>query len=123
MSIADAVDASICIADIKWSKLTPDGLFPAEIDRQYERSLLQLCASRSLSVQQWTAAGPHFFTAGLAVMLASTTEFDRREFLLLAEKLSPGISQPEIFQQWLRGSPLRPSRFLPMLKHALTHAS
>ena len=63
----------------------------------------------------WRHYGPPFFMAGLAVMLASVPEFDRRSFLDLAETLHSGSSQVEVFALWLERSPVRPSRFLPML--------
>ena len=47
-----------------------DGQFPARVDRDYEERLLDLCASRPLDLKQWDAAGPRFFMAGLAVMVA-----------------------------------------------------
>jgi hypothetical protein len=70
--------------------------FPATLNRDYERQLLDLCASRTLDCARWTEIGPRFFMAGIAVM--------------------PGASKTEVFAQWLKGTPLRPSRFLPMLK-------
>ena len=53
---------------------------------------------------------------GLAAMLASVREFDRRRYLALAEDLHPGVTQPEVFELWLERSPVRPARFLPMLR-------
>ena len=64
-----------------------------------------------------------FFMAGLAVMLASVPEFDRRSLLDLAEALQAGSSQVEVFALWLERSPLRPSRFLPMLLAESRHAT
>ena len=103
--------------------LTRDGHFPVDIDRDYEESLLRLCASGSLNLAQWVAMGPHFFMAGLAVMLASVDKYDRCGLLLLAENISPGASKPDIFERWLKHSPLRPSRFLPMLETTAHHAT
>jgi len=122
-ALANAVNIRICIADKTWPKLTEDGRFPVEINRKYEETLLELCTSRSLSVQRWKMVGPHFFAAGLAVMLASVSGFDRPGLLMLAENLSPGISQPTIFDQWLALSPVQPSRFLPMLERAMPNAT
>jgi hypothetical protein len=53
--------------------------------------------------------------AGLAVMVASVPEFDRRSLLDLPEALYAGSSQVEVFAQWLERSQVHPSRFLPML--------
>ena len=88
---------------------------PASMDREYEERLLDLCTSRALNPDRWEQLGPRFFMAGLAVMLASTRDFDRRSLLALAEELHPGASEPTVFARWLKASPLRPSRFLPML--------
>jgi hypothetical protein len=89
--------------------------FPRRLNREYEEKLLQLCASRTLDATRWGNLGPRFFMAGLAVMLAGHRGFERRALLELAEKLHPGASEPEVFARWLEQSPLRPSRFLPML--------
>ena len=123
LALANAVDVRLGIVDETLPALTQDGHFPAKLDRDYEEKLLKLCASRSLTPQRWTAVGPRFFMAGLAVMLASVVGFDRRGLLCLAEHLSPGASQPEIFARWLKHSPLRPTRFLPMLEMWVKHAT
>jgi hypothetical protein len=94
---------------------TEDGRFPAQLDRDYEEQLLDLCASGDIDPKRWRSCGPPFFMAGLAVMLASVPEFDRRLLLDLAEALHAGSSQVEVFALWLQRSPVRPSRFLPML--------
>ena len=109
-ALATQVDAQLAVADTT----TPDGLFPAKLDRADEARLLALAAGDT-SPQAWAAAGPRFFMAGLAVMLASQRGQDRRNLLALAETLHPGASTPAAFNRWLQGSPLRPSRFLPML--------
>ncbi len=92
------------------------GDFPAALDREYEARLLRLAAARPRDFEAWCAAGPGFFMAGLAVMLASVRGEDRRGLLDLAERLYPGASEPEVFTRWLRLSPLRPSRFLPLFE-------
>ena len=63
------------------------------------------------------------FMGGLAMVLASVRGFDRRRYIELAEALHPGISQPEVFELWLQRSPLRPARFVPMLRHWRSHAT
>ena len=122
-SLAGAVNMRLGTVDMTLPLLTRDGHFPVHIDRDYEESLLRLCASGSLNLTQWVAMGPHFFMAGLAVMLASVDKYDRCGLLLLAENISPGASKPDIFERWLKHSPLRPSRFLPMLDTTEHHAT
>lgn len=85
-------------------------------DRAREEELLRLCASGDTDAWAWRRHGDGFFMGGLAVMLASVRGFDRRRYLGLAEELHPGVSQPEVFDLWLQRSPVRPARFLPMLK-------
>lgn len=94
---------------------TGDGRFPTQLDRDYEEQLLDLCASGNVELERWRRWGPPFFMAGLAVMVASVPEFDRRSLLDLAEALHAGSSQVGVFALWLERSPIRPSRFLPML--------
>jgi hypothetical protein len=101
--------------DTPASSLTADGHFPAEVDRDYEERFAELCASRDLDFSRWRNAGPPFFMAGLAVMLASVEGHDRRALLSLAEQLHPGASEPAVFSRWLERSPVRPSRFLPLM--------
>lgn len=83
---------------------------------EYEERLLELCASGNLDLPSWQAAGPGFFMAGLATMLASAAGFDRRAYLALAESLHAGITRVDSFSEWLARSPLRPERFLPSLR-------
>lgn len=123
LALANAVDMRIKAVNVALSALSPDGHFPAGFNWEYEERLLNLCASRSLEPQRWEAMGPRFFMAGLAVMLASVDGFDRRGLLSLAEDLSPGSSESEVFARWLQRSPLRPYRFLPMLDMKVKHAA
>ncbi len=99
-------DEPISAADVR---------FPARVDREFEERLLALCASGDLSPEHWRHLGPDFFMSGLAVMVASMSGFDRRALLDLAERLHSGSTQVAVFAEWLRCSPVRPSRFLPML--------
>lgn len=122
-ALAEAVNARLDLVTTAGSTTSADGHFPAGVDRDYERQLVQLCASRSLAPERWTQLGPRFFMAGLAVMLASVTGYDRRGLLGLAELLHPGSSEPAVFARWLERSPLRPSRFLPQLNAELRHAA
>jgi DNA-binding phage protein len=114
-ALASALGLTISIAAPASRALSSDQHFPQRIDREYEEHLLTLCASGDLERGAWCALGPAFFMAGLAVMLASVSGFDRRRLLALAEGLHPGSSLPEVFAIWLARSALRPSRFLPML--------
>jgi glucuronate isomerase len=114
-ALADAMNARLEWVTTAGVATSADGHFPAAIDRDYERRPVEHCASRSLQIDQWTPLGPRFFMAGLAVMLASVPGYGRRTLLALAEQLHPGSSEPAVFTQWLDRSPLRPSRFLPLL--------
>lgn len=95
---------------------TPYGDFPEVLDRDHEARLLGLAAARPRDLAAWRAGGPPFFMAGLAVMLASVHGEDRQGLLDLAERLYPGAAAPEVFSRWLRHSPVRPSRFLPLFQ-------
>ena len=123
IALADASGASLSVTVASQPVTTSDGHFPRELSRDYERQLLTLCASRKLDPAAWTAAGPAFFMAGLAVMLASNADADRRGLLALAEFLHLGATEVPVFARWLKRSPLRPSRFLPMLAMETKHAA
>jgi hypothetical protein len=60
---------------------------------------------------------------GLAVMLASAANSDRRGLLDLAERLHPGASEPAVFSKWLERSPVRPTRFLSLVDACNAHAA
>jgi hypothetical protein len=123
IALADASGASLSVTIADQPAATSDGHFPRELPRGYERQLLRLCASRKLDPAAWAAAGPAFFMAGLAVMLASNADADRPGLLALADVLHPGATEVAVFARWLKRSPLRPSRFLPMLAVAAKHAA
>ena len=89
---------------------------PESFGRDYEDKLLDLCASGNIDPDAWRAHRPGFFMGGLAVVLASARGFERERYLRLAEILHPGVSTPEVFAMWLKRSPLRPVRFLPMAR-------
>jgi hypothetical protein len=89
---------------------------PSSFGREYEDDLLDLCASGKVDPDVWRAYGPGFFMGGLAVLLASARGFERERYLKLAETLHPGISNPEVFAMWLKRSPLRAARFLPVAR-------
>jgi hypothetical protein len=114
-ALARVVGASVGVIEGTTPGSTGDGRFPTQLDRDYEEQLLDLCASGNVELERWRRWGPPFFMAGLAVMVASVPEFDRRSLLDLAEALHAGSSQVGVFALWLERSPIRPSRFLPML--------
>lgn len=89
---------------------------PSAFGREYEADLVDLCASGNVDPDVWRAHGPGFFMGGLAVLLASARGFERERYLRLAEALHPGVSTPEVFAMWLKRSPLRAVRFLPMAR-------
>ena len=89
---------------------------PMGFNRDYEDHLLDLSASGDVDPDVWRGHGPTFFMGGLAVMLASSKGFDRERYLRLAESLHPGVSTPEVFALWLKKSPVRAARFLPMAR-------
>lgn len=121
-ALATSVGVKLAIQG-NFDPTTPDGHFPVEIHRDAESRLLALAVSGSLDPDAWRAHGPAFFMAGLAVMLASERGLDRTRLLDLAERLHPGASEPAVFGHWLQRSPLRPSRFLPMLAMEKRHAA
>ncbi len=122
-ALAKAIGARLAVLEGAPPGATPDGHFPGRLDREYEAALLSLAASGNRDPDAWRAKGPAFFMAGFAVMLAGVAGLDRRAFLALAETLHPGSSHPEVFRAWLARSPLRPSRFLPMLRAELRRAA
>lgn len=122
-ALARVVGSKLTVVGDTGRASSPDGHFPPGVDRDFEERLLRLCAARALEPQRWLSAGPAFFMAGLAVMLASAPHFDRRAMLALSESLHPGASEPAVFARWLERSPVRPSRFLPMLEMELRNAS
>ena len=122
-ALAQAVGACLAVLEMPAPDASPDGHFPASLDRAYEERLIELCAYPHLSAERWASAGPRFFMAGLAVLLASARRSERRALLALAERLHPGASEVAVFDRWLQRSPLRPSRFLPLLEARLDHAA
>ena len=122
-SLARVVGAGLEVSGSGKQSLTPDGHFPLAMARDYEEELLRLGALRDLDATRWKSAGPAFFMAGVAVMLGSVRGLDRRGLLDLAEQLHPGVTEPAVFDLWLARSPVRPSRFLPLLEQELRHAA
>ncbi len=115
-ALAEAVGTRVDVQPAQTAALSPDGHFPAEVHRDLEERLADLCAQDETDPNRWNALGPPFFMAGLAVMLAGAPGQDRSALLELAERLHPGASEPPVFARWLERSPVRPSRFLPAVK-------
>jgi len=94
--------------------------FPASFTRETEERLLRLCALGDTTPERWRALGPGFFVAGVANLVASANGLDPDgRFARLAEALHPGVRSVPAFTHWLSRSPVRPGRFLPMLRHLL----
>jgi hypothetical protein len=122
--LAEAVGARLGVVEVRAPDSTQDGHFPTKVDRDYEDRLVEVCVSGDVDPGRWAGLGPRFFVAGLAVMLASAANNDRRSLLELAERLHPGASEVAVFNRWLERSPLRPTRFLPLVDAARqTHAA
>lgn len=115
-ALASAIDARLAVLHGPPVATTPDGHFPARVDRNYEARLLALISSGDLDPNAWRTIGPAFFMAGIAVMLGGVRGADRHALLALAEALHPGSSHPDVFQLWLALSPIRPSRILPIIR-------
>ena len=99
-----------------------DGRFPWRFDRDLEERLLELCASGETDPRHWRALGPGFFMGGLANLLACFDDLDPdHRYATLAAALHPGVPSPEAFDLWLLRSPVKPSRFLPMLRKLRSH--
>jgi len=113
--LGHAVGARVGVLEVQAPDSTPDGHFPVKLNRDYEERLVELSVSGDLEPGRWAGMGPRFFMAGLAVMLASAGNSDRRGLLELAERLHPGASEVAVFNRWLERSPLRPTRFLPLV--------
>lgn len=92
---------------------------PKPVDRKAEEKLVRLCVGGDYRPSRWRRAGDRRTMAGIAVMLASQPDFDRPRFLALAEALYPGMSTVEVFGPWLKSSPVRASRFMPLVVAAL----
>jgi hypothetical protein len=122
-ALAQVVSARVGVLDANAPGSTADGHFPAKVNRALEDQLLEICASRNFDCERWESLGPRFFMSGLAVMVASVKGFSRSELCALAERLHPGSSGPEVFSLWLARSPVRPSRFLPMLASRVQRAA
>jgi hypothetical protein len=96
-------------------ELTPDGHFPAALTREDEQQLHELVRTGHSDSARWRECGPSFFMAGLAVLVGGSPRLDRPELLQTAETLHPGITSPDVYNIWLRRTPVEPSRFFAQL--------
>jgi prevent-host-death family protein len=92
---------------------------PKSLSRAEEERLLQLAASGDTRPSRWRRAGHPRLLAGVAVLLGSLDLGDRGRLLALAEQLWPGMSTLEVANEWLRHSPVKADRFVPMLRARL----
>ena len=92
---------------------------PKSLSRAEEERLLQLAASGDTRPSRWRRAGHPRLLAGVAVLLGSLDLGDRERLLALAEQLWPGMSTLEVANEWLRRSPVKADRFVPMLRARL----
>ena len=92
---------------------------PGSLSRAEEERLLELVASGDLRPSRWRRAGDPRLLAGLAVLLASVELGNRERLMALAERLSPGATTLERANAWLERSPVKPDRFLPLLRARL----
>lgn len=95
----------------------------ASLGRAEEERLVRLCASGDLRPSRWLRAGDPQTLAGVAVMLASQPGSDRVRLLNLAERLDPGMTEPERFGDWLERAPVKAARFLPMVRAEQSRAA
>jgi prevent-host-death family protein len=114
--VAYLVPARELEAPRKMRKTTP---MPKSLSRAEEERLLQLAASGDTRPSRWRRAGDPRLLAGVAMLLGSLDLGDRDRLFALAEQLWPGMSTLETANQWLRQSPVKADRFVPMLRARL----
>lgn len=95
---------------------------PKSLSRAQEERLLELAASGDTRPSRWRRAGPPQLLAGLAALLGSLDLGNRERLFALAEQLWPGMSTLEVANHWLRHSPVKADRFVPMLRGRLAQA-
>ena len=122
-ALATAVGQRLVVRRSGPGSTTADGHFPATLDREDEERLVRLAASADLSAALWDHAGPRFFMAGFAVLLASLRGFDRPALLALADHLHVGSTSAGVFAVWLERSPLDTARLLSQLESWQRHAA
>jgi len=93
-----------------------DDPIPLPFTRKLETQLIDLAASDNTDSTTWRKHGSPFFMSGLAVLLASARGVDREKYPGLAEELHPGMIELEVFDRWLKLTPIRAARFLPRVR-------
>ena len=92
-------------------------------DRDTEEAFVGLCAHFPPDAGLWRQFGDPEFLAGVAVMLAGHSGFDRASYLALAEALYPGSSAVEQYEKWHRTyRPGFPRLFSMIDRERRTHA-
>ena len=92
-------------------------------DRDAEKVFVDLCAHFPPDPALWKGLGDAEFLAGVAVVLAGHSGFDRAAYLALAESLSPGASTPDRHVAWHRAQrPNLPRLFAMIDRERRTHA-
>jgi prevent-host-death family protein len=92
---------------------------PKSLTRAQEERLLELAASGDTRPSRWRRAGDPQVLAGVAVLMGSLDLGHRDRLIALAEQLWPGMSTLEVANEWLRRSPVKADRFVPMLRERL----
>jgi antitoxin (DNA-binding transcriptional repressor) of toxin-antitoxin stability system len=98
------------------------GPMPKSLSRTDEDRLLELAASGDTRPSRWRRAGEPQLLAGVAALLGSLDLGNRERLFALAEQLWPGMSTLEVANEWLRRSPVKADRFVPMLRARLAQA-
>ncbi len=92
-------------------------------DRDAEKAFVDLCAHFPPDAELWKGLGDAEFLAGVAIMLAGHSGFDRAAYLALAESLSPGASTLDRHEAWHRAHrPNLPRLFSMIDRERRTHA-
>lgn len=97
------------------------GAMPA--DRDAEEAFVRFCAHFPPDPELWRQYGNPEFLAGVAVMLAGHSGFDRAAYLALADALCAGSSSVERYGEWhLKHRPDFPRLFSMIDRERRTHA-
>ena len=92
-------------------------------DRDSEKRLVDLCAHMPPDATLWRDLGDADFLAGVAVMLAGHTGYERGAYLALADALQPGASGVEPYARWYEQYRPDFARLLAMIdRERRTHA-
>lgn len=95
---------------------------PKSLSRAEEERLLDLAASGDTRPSRWRRAGDTQLLAGVAALLGSLDLGNRERLFALAEQLWPGMSTLDVANDWLRRSPVKADRFVPMVRARLAQA-